>query len=183
MWNKKIDTYLKKIGFKACISDPCIYVRCTKDNIAFIGIWVDNLVIIADKRTMTMIKKLLDNEFKMKDLGEVSYILGVAVMRNCKKREVYLSQPLYIERILEKFGMTDCKPCATPADISVKLILPKEGHKVTDEPYREAVRSLMYLMICTRPDIAVAVVKVAQFCEKYDDFFLSYTGASPQFIW
>ena len=104
----------------------------------------------------------------MKDLGEVLYILGVAVMRDRKRREIHLSQPLYIKKILEKFSMTDCKPCAMPGDVSVKLTVPKEEHKMMNKPYREAMGSLMYLMLCTRPDIAVAVMKVAQFCEKYD---------------
>lgn len=52
LWNKKINMYLKGIGFTSCVSDPCIYHKKYVNNVAFIGIWVDDIVIAASKKEM-----------------------------------------------------------------------------------------------------------------------------------
>jgi hypothetical protein len=70
--------------------------------------------------------------------------------------------------MLEKFNMTNCNPTSTPADPSVKLVKPSDINSSLDVPYRQAVGSLMYLMLATRPDIAAAVIKVSQYASCYD---------------
>ena len=66
--------------------------------------------------------------------------------------------------------MATCNPCTTPADMSMKLTLPRVHDENTNEdiPYHEAVGSLMYLMLRTRPDITSSVIKASQFCTSFD---------------
>ncbi len=61
-----------------------------------------------------------------------------------------------------KFGLSDCKPCYTPA--SLDPLRKPDVPKQVSYPYREAIGSLMYLMLCTRPDIANALGCVAKYC-------------------
>jgi len=196
IWNKKITKHLLEQSFRQCTSDPCIYVRYSDklEDFAMIGVWVDDLTIVAHKGKMNEIKKGLNQAFKMTEQGELSYILGISVARNRRDRTITLSQPRYTEAVLERFNMTKCNPSTTPADISVKLAKPKTTNKISEIsddddntyeyatsesndgntidsnkiPYRQATGSLMYLMLGTRPDISAAVNKVAQYATSFD---------------
>ena len=95
--------------------------------------------------------------------------IGLLITRNRQRRELHLSQPHYIETMLEKFNMTDCNPRNVPADPNgriTKLMSPaddKEEMLMINTPYEEAVGSLLYASITTRPVICYAVSQVAQF--------------------
>src|SRR5271170_6748157 len=73
LWNRRINTYLINTGFHCCISDQCIYVKRNKNKLAIIGLWVDDIVIVASKCLMNETKNLLKREFKMIDQGSISY--------------------------------------------------------------------------------------------------------------
>ena len=116
-----------------------------------------------DVGLMTDVKLWLSNTFSMKDLGEVTYILGIRIYRDRAKRIIGLSQKLYIEKMLKRFNMENSKRGLLP--FMHGLHLSKEMGPKTDEerqrmrnvPYASAIGSLMYAMLCTRPDIAYAV--------------------------
>ena len=74
-----------------------------------------------------------------------------------------LHQAQYLTNLLEKFGMQDCKPVATPVDQSTKL-LPSEGEPVNKEEYQALIGGLTYAVTATRPDLAHALGTVNQFC-------------------
>jgi hypothetical protein len=111
-------------------------------------------------------------EFEMSDLGELNYFLGVQFQRDRKTHTIIMRQTSYIEEMLRRFNMEDCKPVATPSDANSKLL------KFSDEefgnvqmemegvPYKAAVGSLMYAMVGTRPDLTFAVSTVSQFMIK-----------------
>lgn len=78
-----------------------------------------------------------------------------------------ISQTKYIRDMLERFGMQDVKPAATPLEVNAKLKrLETEVKEMKDIPYRSAVGSLMYAMVGTRPDIAAAVGVVSRHLER-----------------
>jgi hypothetical protein len=80
-----------------------------------------------------------------------------------------LDQSKYVNEILTKFKMLDCKPMATPMDtnhaLSIKMCptTPEARREMSNIPYREAVGSLMYLAVSSRPDIATAVNIVSRY--------------------
>jgi hypothetical protein len=84
---------------------------------------------------------------------------------------IKVHQQKYAEEVLAKFEMADCKPMAVPLDPKCKLSLSmgpesdEDKAKMAGVPYREAVGSLMYLMVCTRPDLAAAVSVVSRFMQ------------------
>ena len=95
----------------------------------------------------------------MKDMGEADYILGVKILRDRSKKLLGLSQQTYIKKFLEHFQMHNCKliDILVAKNESLSLdMCPKtkdEKEKMARVPYANAVRSLMYAMMCTRPDI------------------------------
>ena len=99
----------------------------------------------------------------MKDIGEASYILGIKVYRNRSKKMLGLSQKLYIEKILKRFSIENSKRRLLPFRYGIhlsKMMCPTTSEEVqcmSRIPYASAIGSLKYAMLCTRPDIALAV--------------------------
>lgn len=77
-WNKKLDGTLKKMGLRQSKTDACIYYKKTKDSILIVGIYVDDMLILADRdKTMRKVKAELSARFQMTDLGEARHLLGI----------------------------------------------------------------------------------------------------------
>ena len=119
-----------------------------------------------------MIQKLkmeLSKTFEMKNLGNAKRILGMEILRDRKADKLWLSQERYIERMLERFNMKSSKPVSTPLVGHLKLskrLYPsteKEKGEISIIPYSLTVGSLMYAMVCTRPDIYQAIGVVRRF--------------------
>jgi hypothetical protein len=123
-----------------------------------VTLYVDDLVLAASNMTLINdFKDVIKGQYKMKDLGELRWVLGMEVRRDRKKRTLEIVQTSYIKQMLERFGMADCNPVATPAEPNVHLTrLDPSKHK-PDEWYRSLVGALLYAAMVTRPDIAYAV--------------------------
>ncbi|KAH9766026.1 Integrase catalytic domain-containing protein [Citrus sinensis] len=110
-----------------------------------------------------------DKLCEMKDLGAANKILGMQIYRDRINRKIWLSQTNYLKKILRRFNMQDCKSISTPLPVNFKLsssMCPSneaERKKMSRVPYASAVGSLMFAMICTRPDIAQAVGAVSRY--------------------
>jgi hypothetical protein len=99
----------------------------------------------------------LQREFAMKDLGPLHHFLGITGER--RPQGLFLHQCQYAIDILERAGMSDCKPCSTPVDTQAKLS-EDDGPPVTDATsYRSLTGALQYL-IFSRPDITYTVQQV-----------------------
>ena len=107
--------------------------------------------------------------FDMKDMGEASYVLGIEIIRNRQLKTLGLSQMNYIERVLRRFGMENCKRGEAPISKGDKLHKGQcptntlERNEMDKIPYARLVGSLMYAQVCTRPDIAFAVNMLSRF--------------------
>lgn len=158
-WNHKFDETITKLGFHKLNSDSCLYY-CARRGL-YIILYVDDILIFGkDMGQIKWIKEKLSESFKMKDLGEVSSFLGLDITRCLDNGTLELSQQAYIEKVLARFGMKDCKPVATPMDVNCKW---KKSNIPTDEPFKELLGSLQYLTIMSRPDITIAVSILSQF--------------------
>lgn len=127
------------------------------------------LIVGQDADMIQSLKKDLSKSFDMKDLGPAKQILGMEITRDRKAGKLWLSQEKYIERVLERFNMKHAKPVGTPLATHFKLdkracpTTEKEKEAMSAIPYSSAVGSLMYAMVCTRPDITHAVSLVSRF--------------------
>ncbi len=160
-WNRMLHEYLCEIKFVQNPADHCVYTKVTETEKVFIIIWVDDLIIAArDMNVLNGVKEMLMSKFRMKDLGKLTHFLGIDFEQSvdCVK----MSQHMYVEKILERFDMQNCKSRATPCE--QKLNCTDNAEVMSDvRKYREAVGSLIYLATCTRPDLSFVVSKLSQY--------------------
>jgi hypothetical protein len=159
-----------ELGFKRVRCDHSIWVY-EKDNIRVIlPVFVDDMTLASkSKKAIQELKVELGKHFKLRDLGPTNYLLGVGIDRDRAKRSITLSQQKYTLDVLKRYGMENCDPVGTPMLPGLKLAkeqaptTPEEIEYMKKVPYINAVGSLMYLAIATRPDIAHAVGILARF--------------------
>ncbi|KAL2608738.1 hypothetical protein R1flu_027311 [Riccia fluitans] len=136
------------------------------------SMYVDDMMIVAkDKLEVEKVKAQLSAEFSMKDLGPAKRILGMEIHRDEKGSRLWLTQGNYTRKVLERFNMFYAKPVGTPLvnhfkhQLSTKFcpLDATEKGLMLKVPYKSAVGNLMYLMVCTRPNIAYALGKVSKY--------------------
>ena len=164
-WNQVFDTFLLSIGFTQSEADPCIYIKC--DPFVIIAVYVDDLLVLTKtEHVMDDIKAILCERFKLKDMGQLHYCLGISIMENKENSTLYIHQNQYIENMLKKFNMSDSKIVSTPTDVNVKLCKDDGFSQAVDKVlYQSLVESLLNTAIATRPDISYVLGVVAQFCD------------------
>jgi hypothetical protein len=159
-WYHELRTFLLHSGFKNSHADTSLFVLTTAGQKMYILVYVDDIIITCDNTKMIdSFVDVLAHRFSIKDLGQLSYFLGVEVVPN--QQGILLSQRRYILDILARTHMQDAKPVLTPIPTSPPLL--KSGTALPDPTeYRTIVGSLQYLLI-TRPDLAFAVNKLSQY--------------------
>ena len=169
-WNICFDQAIKSYGFDQCPDEPRVYKKCNGSVVVFLVLYVDDILLIGnDVGVLSSVRVWLSSQFDMKDLGEAAYILGIKLMRDWKNRMLGLSQVNYIDTILARFSMQDSKKGQIPFRHGINLSkdqcpkTPDEIESMKAVPYASAVGSLMYAMLCTRPDICFAVGMVSRY--------------------
>lgn len=173
-WYKKFESFMVEHGYNKTNSDHCVFVRNFSDNdFIILLLYVDDMLIVGqDASRVDRLKQDLSKSFSMKDLGPAKQILGMKILRDRKAKKLWLSQEKYIEKVLQRFNMDKAKVVSTPLASHFKLSTAhspsttKEKEDMQKVPYASAVGSLMYAMVCTRPDIAYAVGAVSRFLSK-----------------
>ncbi|KAL5810413.1 hypothetical protein ACOSQ4_026981 [Xanthoceras sorbifolium] len=169
-WYKKFDSFMSSSGFTRCQADHCCYIKRFDNSFIILLLYVDDMLVAgSDMQEIMNLKRELSKQFAMKDLGAAKQILGMRIKRDTKSETLLLSQAEYIKKVLSRFNMQDAKPVSTP--LGVHFRLSKEQSPKTEEerthmakvPYASAIGSLMYAMVCTRPDIAQAVGAVSRY--------------------
>ena len=167
-WYRKFDTVMLKQGYLRSSYDCCVYFKHILLNISiYLLLYVDDMLIFDEE--IQQLKKKLKAEFEMKELGEAKKILGIEITRSKQQRKIYLSQKSYLEKLLSRFGMANAKVVSVPFASHFKLSSeqsPKDEEsrkEMENIPYLSVVGSLMYSMVCTRPDLAHAMSVVSRF--------------------
>ena len=143
---------------------------------------------------------MFERSFSKKDLGEAAYILGIKIYRDRSRRLIGLSQSTYLDKVLKKFKMDQAKKGFLPVLQGVKLsktqcpTTAEDREKMKDVPYASAIGSIMYAMLCTRPDVCLpislagryqsnpgvdywtAVKNILKYLKRTKDMFLIYGG-------
>ncbi|KAG8480237.1 hypothetical protein CXB51_024800 [Gossypium anomalum] len=170
-WYKRFDSFMTSHDFKRSSFDSCVYFKKNNDgSFVYLLLYVDDMLIAAkDKGEIRKVKAQLSEEFEMKDLGPAKKILGMEILRDRKTSKLYLSQKGYIEKLLCRFNMRSAKPVSTPLAAHFRLsstLSPQSDDEIeymSHVPYSSAVGSLMYAMVCSRPDLSYAVSAVSRY--------------------
>jgi transposase InsO family protein len=165
LWNKKIGKSLRQVGMVATNGDPSVWVN--QDQTLILALYVDDVVLFGrDTQAIRWIKGVLNENFDMKDLGPISVVLGIRIIRDRATRTIWADQAHYVGDILREFQYEDCRPLLTPAD-GYECFQPVGADDVPCESpaiYQRALGELNWLVRGTRPDLAFVVHKLSQHC-------------------
>ncbi|GKA61120.1 retrovirus-related pol polyprotein from transposon TNT 1-94 [Tanacetum coccineum] len=170
-WYKRVDSFIRSLKYNILHADPCAYFkRFGNNDFIILLLYVDDMLVAGpNKDRINKLKAQLAREFEMKDLGPANKILGMQIHQDKVSRKIWLLQKSYVKKILQRFNMQDCKLILTSFPTDVKLsskMSPsneKERMEMSRVPYALAVGSLMFAIICTRPDITHAVGVVSRY--------------------
>ena len=160
-WWRALDKSMSTLGCTRLLSDSGLFVNEQKTVVSII--YVDDVLFLGkSKKDIDSLKKRFMAIWECRDLGDTKEFLRMRILRS--KGRILIDQKDYLQKVLQRFNLTNAKSVPTP--------LPEGYHptpnKGTATPelrasYQQVIGSLLYIMIGTRPDIAYAVTKLAQF--------------------
>ncbi|WVZ50486.1 hypothetical protein U9M48_001732 [Paspalum notatum var. saurae] len=157
-WFQRLGNHLQHLGFLATGSDASLFVYRDNGAMAYLLVYVDDIILTASSAPLLMrIVDKLSSEFAIKDLGPLKFFLGVQV--HCDSTGFHLHQAQYAEDILERAGMSNCKPAPTPVDTKPKLSI-NDGTPMADASFYRSIAGALQYLTMTRPDIAYAVNQI-----------------------
>jgi Reverse transcriptase (RNA-dependent DNA polymerase) len=163
-WHARLSTELAALGYTESSADPALFIKPGIKPVYLLTYVDDILMITMDTTELSNTKTKIMATFDARDLGPATYFLGMDLRRNRAARTIFLGQHRLTADLLSKYGMDDSKPLGTPLRLSTKLTA--DGEPLEASRYAQLVGSLMYLSICTRPDISQAVGALARYMTK-----------------
>jgi hypothetical protein len=173
IWYQKFDTYMLGLDFTRSKSDHYVYFKLIGDHIIYLVLYVDSMLLIGnDNENIHDVKTKFSSKFDMKDLGGANFILAMEIKRDRKNMKLWLNQRKYVETILHRFDMKECKLVRVPIPVGVNLFVnqcPKtqeEEDGMSRVSHASVFRNLMYAMVYMIPDIAHAVGVLSKYMSK-----------------
>jgi len=155
-WNNKLNEELIKIGFSRLKSEPYVYkkVNKKKEIICILSVYVDDILIAGTSNEINIEKESIKQKFNIKGIGDVEFVIGIKFNKIIDGYSIHQSR--YINDILNKYSINSCT--------ITKSLIPIENLQLKIKKFNETkyICSLLYLGICTRPDILFAVSKAAR---------------------
>ncbi|CAL2260341.1 unnamed protein product [Prunus armeniaca] len=161
-WYGEIDSYFAECGFEKSLSEATLYTKTMGENdIQIVSIYVDDIVYTGSNQGMlNEFKKDMKEKYEMTDLVLLHHFLRMGVIQT--NSSIFIHQRKYASSLLNKFGLTDCKPVSTPLVTTENLIKDDGSGAADEENYRKLVGSLLYLT-ATRPDVMYAASLLARY--------------------
>ncbi|CAI7838580.1 unnamed protein product [Closterium sp. NIES-54] len=156
-WHDTLRTTLAALGFAPSTADPSLFLGTDTSLPPFyVLVYVDDLVFATtETEALTLVKSELQKRHTCTDLGELRSYLGLQITRDRARRTIILTQSHMVHQVLQRFGFQFSSPQSTPLSTGHSLSAPPSDESVEPSgPYPELVGCLMYLMTCTRPDLA-----------------------------
>ncbi|GAU46782.1 hypothetical protein TSUD_351810 [Trifolium subterraneum] len=160
-WYEKLTSLLLKEGYTQASSDHSLFTLKHGSDFTALLVYVDDIILAGNSlQEFARIKLIMDNAFKIKDLGPLKYFLGIEVAHS--KQGISICQRKYCLDLLKDTGLLGSKPAPTPLDPSIKLH--QDSSPAYDDVggYRRLIGKLLYLTT-TRPDISFAIQQLSQF--------------------
>ncbi|CAI7862524.1 unnamed protein product [Closterium sp. NIES-53] len=160
-WHDTLRTTLAALGFTPT-TNPSLILRTDTSLPLF---HVDDLVFAtANTEALTLVKSELQKRHTCTDLGKLRSYLGLQITRDRTRRTITLTQSHMVQQVLQRFGFQFSSPEPTPLSTGHSLSAPPSDELVElSGPYPELVGCLMYLMTCTRPDLAYPLSLLARY--------------------
>jgi len=183
-WCAKLTGSLLNNGFIQSSSDHSLFMKEVGFSFMALLVYVDDIILAGNNvNHMNEVKHFLNENFRIKDLGQLSFFLGLEVTRS--RKGIYINQRKYALHILENPGMLAAKPCYSPMEKNAKILFAQNGSICEEESYCRSIGRLLYLTN-TRPDINYTIQFLSQFMQvpnehhhKAINRVLKYIKASP----
>ena len=163
-WWCELANSLKELGFKRLYSDAGLFIsRHSNDTYAIVVAYVNDILFVRPNKSFIQSKKkLFMDKWECRDSGDCQEFLRMRIHR--KRQSLLLDQCSYLTKVVERFGMTNAKYARTPLPTGY-IPVPNQGevNPQMRSEFQQVIGSLLYIMLGTRPDIAFAVTKLAQF--------------------
>jgi Reverse transcriptase (RNA-dependent DNA polymerase) len=168
VWHETLKREIEKLGFKPGNADTTVFFRYGNGNSVEIARWYvdDGLLAAITVESMDNMVRDIKGSFDIKDLGEPNRLLGIKIARNRDLGTIHISQPSFIDTITRRFDISNGRVISSPMDPSVNLHISTNADETINVPYASLIGSINYCAISTRPDIAYATNKCAQFTSK-----------------
>ena len=169
-YQKLMEILVKRLAFVRSNVDQAVFYRHNGHASIIVVVHVDDCTIASSMLFLVVaFKREIAQHVEITDLGELHWLLGIEIKCDRKHRTIHLSQWSYLDSIIARYNFQDLKLVSTPMETSTQLSTSQapattlEIAKMRDIPYLEAVGSLMYASLGTRPDISFAVQTVSWF--------------------
>ncbi|KAJ9531868.1 hypothetical protein QJQ45_022021 [Haematococcus lacustris] len=164
-WHARLSEELLSMGFKASEADPALFTLQLSTGMVYLLVYVDDCLLCTqqgDTAGLAYVKKKLSSAFKLKDLGEARWFLGMQLTRDRAEGTIKLDQHKFVQELVTAYSKSAAHSKPLPMAPAVKLVREGEALDTTLHHYSALVGSLLYLTCCTRPDIAFAVGALAR---------------------
>ncbi|CAI5938117.1 unnamed protein product [Closterium sp. NIES-65] len=165
-WHVILRTTLAALGFAPSTAGPSLFLRTDTCLPPFyILVYVNDLVFAtADTSGLAHVKSELQKRHTCTDMGELRSYLGLQITRDRARRTITVTQSHMVQQVLQRFDFTYSSPQATPLPTRHSLsALPSDESVESSGPYPELVGCLIYLITCTRPDLAYPLSILARY--------------------
>ena len=169
-------------------SDYCLYSKTTSEGTLIIALYCDDLIIVCSSvKMLNDFKAAISDEknggYKMTDLGEMKWCLGMEIIRDREAGTIKVSQAKYIRDLVKAVGMEYAGTAPTPFEpkqrFTADSIPTSDASRADLTRYRELVGKLIYAMIGTRADIAWSVSQVSRF---FSNPSVRHMGAAKRIV-
>ena len=176
-WWRILSDSMKLMGFKRLSNNAGIYIyrRHSDGQLVVVIVYVDDALFCGkDRKLVANLKARFMKKWECRDLGDAKEFLRMRIVR--KGSSIHLDQRAYLEKVLERCGMTNARAAPTPLPAGY-ISAPNKGQAKPElrSRFQTVIGSLLYLMLGTRPDLAFAVTKLAQFASNPSDEHLDRT--------
>ena len=165
-WWLLLEKSLRNVGWTPTLTDNCVFFRTTNGSTEYLAVYVDDVIIMSPSVDLvSKAKSELAAMFKSKDLGELSYILGVKVTRDRKNKTISLDQSSLISKYSSRFCITNV--ATTPGywkEIPPAILSSSPTFTTTEMQIR--IGALLHLSTRTRPDISYEVNRLSRYVSK-----------------
>jgi transposase InsO family protein len=166
-WHTRLKHELEQFGFVVSDADAGLYMMEQGGEVVYVLVYVDDMLLAS--RSMLLIdevKRRLQGVFDIHDLGEATMFLGMEISRDRSSKELKLTQHRAAVNLASKYGLHDANGRCVPVSVGTQLSGEGAVLDTSVYGYSELVGSLLYLSVCTRPDLAQAVGALARYMSR-----------------
>jgi hypothetical protein len=160
-WYARLKTFLLDLGYVVESIDKTIFTLKHGNDFLFVQIFMNDIIFGSSSHMLvSSFQKMMENEFQMSMMGELTFFLGIQVKQ--MKHEIFVHQAKYMKDLIKKFAMADAKPVSTQTSTMTSIDPDEDGKMVDQREYRSMIGSLLYLTVI-RLDIQFVVCLCAHF--------------------